>query len=257
MTRKSRSVFTATALAGSAADRCFFLQGAHVSPKPERTMTRIALQLRTRTAHARIAPVALGALSLCALLLGSALAQDSSPVTPDDVIRIGIVQTKVQVGSTDAPQAAESVRSILAQYLRGPTIEVTLLSARLPSQYTLEAQQANCDYILATTLTHRRGSFAATWAPTLARVAGAAPIIPGVDYLSAAVATGVLITAADFAASVKAKDQMQLEYELQAVDAMKPVFLKKDKRRAKADGEDLITPLAENAAEAVGAAISR
>jgi len=220
-------------------------------------MTRIALQHRTRTPLSRIAPMALGTLSLCALLLGSAVAQDSSPDTPDDVIRIGIVQTKVQVGSADAPQAAESVRSILAQYLRGPTIEVTLLTARLPSQYTLEAQQAKCDYILTTTLTHRRGSFAATWAPTLARIAGAAPIIPGVDYLSAAVATGVLITAADFAASVKAKDQMQLEYELHAVDATTPVLQKKDKRRAKADREDLLTPLAERAAEEVGAAISK
>lgn len=220
-------------------------------------MTRIALQHRTHAPNHRIARMALSALSLCTLLAGSAVAQDASPATPAGVIRIGIVQTKVQVGSTDAPHAAESVRNILAQYLRGPTIEVTLLSARLQSQYTLEAQQANCDYILATTLTHRRGSLAARWAPTLARIAGTAPIIPGVDYVSAAVAAGVLITATDFAASVKAKDQMQLEYELLAVDAVKPLLQKKDKARAKADGEDLLTPLAERAAEAVGAAISR
>jgi hypothetical protein len=42
---------------------------------------------------------------------------------------------------------------------------------------------------------------------------------------------------------------------LHAVDGDRLVVEKSTKRKAKSDGEDLLTPLAEGAAEAVGAAI--
>ena len=100
---------------------------------------------------------ALAALSLF-LRFDATHAQDTLPEKQAGVVRIGIVKPKVQVGADDAPQAADAVRNILAEYLQGPTIEVALLSARLSSQYSVEAKQADCDYVLSSSLTHRRGS---------------------------------------------------------------------------------------------------
>jgi hypothetical protein len=131
-----------------------------------------------------------------------------------------------------------------------------LLSARLPSQYSVEARQAECDYVLTTTLTHRRGSQGGIGS-TLSRIASTTPYIPGADYAKGAVVTGVLSTASDIATSVKAKDEMQLELQLHAIDSTKALIKRNEKRRARADGEDLLTPLAESAAESVGTAIAK
>jgi hypothetical protein len=197
-----------------------------------------------------------GALLVCAA--GAAQAQDAAlPAKQAGVVRIGIVKPKVLVGTNDASQSGDSMRNILAEYLQGPTIEVALLSARLPSQYGVEARQAECDYILTTSLTHRRGSQGGGLGSTLGRLVGTSSYIPGMDYAKSAVVTGVLSTAADFAASVKAKDEMVLQYQLNAIDSTKPLLDKDAKRRAKADGEDLLTPLVESAADAVGTAIAK
>jgi hypothetical protein len=196
-------------------------------------------------------------LALLAGVCGMSRAQDAQlPSKQDGMVRIGIVQPKVLVGSNDASQAGDSVRNILAGYLQGPTIEVALLSARLPSQYAVEARQAECDYVLTTTLTHRRGSQGGIGS-TLGRIASTTAYVPGVDYAKGAVVTGVLSTASDIAASIKAKDEMLLAYQLRAVESTSALLDRNEKRRARADGEDLLTPLAERAAESVGDAIAK
>ena len=81
------------------------------------------------------------------------------------------------------------------------------------------------------------------------------PYVPGADYAKTAIATAVLQTAQDFAANIRASDDMQLEVKLHAVNSDRLMIDKSTKRKAKSDGEDLLTPLAESAAEAVGAAI--
>lgn len=198
----------------------------------------------------------LGTLSLLCGLSAAWAQETGLPAKPPGVVRIGIVKPKVKAGADEAPQAADAVRNILAEYLQGPTMEVALLSARLPSQYTAEAQQADCDFVLATTLVHRRGSQNSALGQTLGKIANYTPYIPGGDYAQSAMVTGALQTAADFATSVKAKDEMQLDYRLHAVGAEKPVLEKGAKQRAKSDGEDLLTPLVEGAAEAIGAAVT-
>src|ERR1700752_1752877 len=158
--------------------------------------------------------------------LATAFAQDGLPEKQPGGVRLGIVKPKVQVGGDDAPQAADAVRNILAEYLQGPTIEVAFLSARLPSQYTVEARTADCDFVLSTSLAHRRGSQGGGVGSTLSKLANYAPYVPGGNYAQSAIVTGVLQTAADFASSVKAKDEMQLDYRLEAVGADKPVLEK-------------------------------
>ena len=59
----------------------------------------------------------------------------------------------------------------------------------------------------------------------------------------------------NIAASIQAKDELKLEYKLQAVGGAAPLLEKSEKARAGSDGEDVITPLVEKAGEAIGAAV--
>lgn len=193
--------------------------------------------------------------AIASLALNAAAFAQGLPPKAAGVTRIGIVQPRVQMGGADTAQAAESVRNILASYLQGPTIEVALLGSRLPSQYQIEAKQADCDFILATKLTHRRGSDSKVGQQALGALSNYAPYIPGADYAKTAIVTTVLQSAQDFAANVRARDDMELSVKLEAPGAKKAVLDKATKKKARSDGEDLLTPLVEGAADAVGAAI--
>jgi hypothetical protein len=197
--------------------------------------------------------------ALCALFLAPcAIAQDGAvPPKAPGVVRIGLVKPKVQMGSADAAQAAETVRGILADYLSGPTIEVALLNARLPSQVAEEARQADCDFTLTSSLMHRRGGEGGGILGKALGNLGGSGYIPGGNAVQSMIVTGVVRTAADFASSIKAKDEMRLEFQLDSPGASKPALKQSTKARAAADGEDLLTPLVERAAEAVGAAVTK
>lgn len=189
-----------------------------------------------------------------------AFAQDGAlPAKPAGVIRIGLVQPRVQTGSPESAKVAESIRNLLGEYLRGPTIEIALLSARLPSQYMQEAALAECDYTLAVNVLHRRGGDGAALGKVLGNFGGYGGYggyLPGGDALQSMIVSGAIQTAADFATATRAKDVMQLGYQLDAPGDAKPLLKSVVKVRATADGEDLITPLVEKAAEAVGVRIA-
>jgi hypothetical protein len=199
------------------------------------------------------------AVATLALLAGTsdAPAQDLGALPPKapGVVRVGIAKPQVQMASEDAPDAADSVRLMLAEYLQGPTIEVALLGARLASQYTIEAGQADCDFVLALSITHQRGRMNETLGRTLGNLASRTPI-SGDNVVSTVVLTGVLSTAADFAANVRARDQLELGYQLIAAGSGQSIVQDAAKRRAKSDGEDLLTPLVEAVAEAVGGVVT-
>lgn len=176
------------------------------------------------------------------------------------VIRIGLVTPKAQLTSGDAARAAEAVRNSLADYLRGPSIEVVNLEARLPQQALEEARQGQCDFVLHAALAQKKGGGGGgLFGKALGSIAGAtAGYIPGggnageAAVRSAAV-TGVYTTAG-LASQVKAKDELSLEYRLESVADARAVVSRAEKAKAKADGEDVLTPLVERAAAAVVAA---
>lgn len=185
---------------------------------------------------------------------GHVQAQTDAPPKKPGTVRIGVVKPQVMMGGEEQPGVADSVRTILTEYLRGPTIDVAVISARLESQYTIEAQQAGCDFLLVTSVTHERGKSSKLLSRALGNLAYYAP------RTSSATANAVigtaLYTASDFASSIKAKDEMALAYRVDAVGGAQSVVANTVERRAKSDGEDLLTPLVENAAAAIGAAIT-
>ena len=176
-------------------------------------------------------------------------------------VRIGIVTPKAQMTSGDAAQAAEAVRNTFASFLNGPTIEVVSLTARLPSQALEEARQSQCDYVLYTSLTQKKGGGGGMFGRAFGNIAGAAvghiPVNNGGEAAARSVAVSGIHTTANVASSIKAKDELSLEYKLESTDGAKPGVANKEKRKAQSDGEDVLTPLIETAAEAIVSAATK
>lgn len=180
-------------------------------------------------------------------------------------VRIGLVVPKTQMSDgVSGADAAEAVRNTLVGYLNGPSLEVVLLTARLPQQAIEEARQSQCDFVLFTSLTQKKGGGGGRFGRVLGSAVGsaAASAIPYGNSTGEAVArsaaTSAIYTTAAIASSIKAKDEVSLEYELQAVEGgANPVAANTLKAKAKSDGEDVITPLVEKTAQAVVASATK
>jgi hypothetical protein len=121
-----------------------------------------------------------------------------------------------------------------------------------------EARQSECDYVLYASMTQKKGGGGGMFSRAIGNVVGGAaghiPVsTPGEAAARGAVITGVYTTA-NIASNIKAKDEITLEYKLEAVGGARPALSKTEKAKAKSDGEDVLTPLIERAAEAIVAA---
>jgi len=191
----------------------------------------------------------------------SSVTNSSTPKKPG-VLRIGIMLPRVQLTSGDSAQAAETLRKSFAGYLNGPTIEVVTLSARLPAQALDEARQSQCDYILSASMNVKKGGGGSMFGRAVGNIAGsAAGHIPGggsatTGAARSAAITGVYTTAA-IASSIKAKDELSLEYKLDSVETSKTVLSNTAKAKAKSDGEDILTPSVETAARTIVSTVKK
>jgi hypothetical protein len=189
------------------------------------------------------------------------LTNSSTPKKPG-VIRIGLILPTVQMNAGNPAQAAEALRNTFAGFLNGPSIEVVTLSARLPSQAIEEARQSQCDYVLSSSMTVKKGGGGGMFGRAIGNIAGsAAGHIPGrgsaaTGAARSAAITGVYTTAA-IANSIKARDEVSLEYKLDQVETAKTSLTDKSKAKANSDGDDVIAPLVEKAAQAIVLAVKK
>ena len=178
-------------------------------------------------------------------------------------IRIGMIMPKVQMTAGDTGRAAEALRTSFANYLNSPTIEVVSLESRLPSLAMNEARQNQCDYVLFVSMVQKKGGGGGgMFGRALGGFAGAAAgHIPGGGNAGTGAARSVAITgvytSAHIAASIKAKDEVGLEHKLEPTDAARQGVSATNKAKANRDGEDVVTPLIEKAAENVVAAVTK
>lgn len=215
----------------------------------------------TKSGSARGSSIAASS-SASGTMMAAGMTAASAP-KKEGAVRIGIVTPKAQMSAGGATEAAEAVRNTFADYLNGPTLEVVALNARLPSQALEEAKQSQCDYVLYTSLTQKKGGGGGgMFGRALGNIAGAAAgHIPGGNTAGEAAARSVAITTvyttANIANSVKAKDELSLDYKLEATNGAKPGLASTAKAKAKSDGEDVLTPLIEKAAEAMLAVVTK
>lgn len=171
------------------------------------------------------------------------------------VIRIGLVQPKLDMGAAASPEA---LRFLLTQYLTGPQIEVLPITAMLPLQVEAEARQKSCDYLLYATLSQKqnrrlgllRGAQAMTHMVPVIGMAGRTGAIVG-----QAAAMTAISAATQLSSTVSAKSEVTLQYQLLAPGTASPIVSDSKQVKAQSNGQDVITPLVEQAATAVANAL--
>ena len=176
------------------------------------------------------------------------------------VARIGLAAVKTgAVGDgMNAAQLASAIGATLAQYLKTPNIELVQLEAQLPSQIETEARQKECDFIIYTNVAHKKGGgLGGMFGKAAGSILGST--IPMAGGTGAAVAGHVaattIYTVATVSESVKSKDEITLEVKM--AQSGSDVLTKQYKAKAKSDGEDIISPLVQQAAQAIIDAAAR
>ena len=178
---------------------------------------------------------------------GAAKANSMTGAKRAGVVRVGVALTKTMAAAdyVDASALADAVRKVLVSNLNGSAVEVVALEARQTDGVESEARQKECDYVLYSTVSHKKGGGGGGFGGFLKKSAEIA-------------AGGVVASSASggrsggAAGSLKARDELTLEYKLQrGVDAVVANTLK---AKAKSDGDDIISQLAGQAAASVRAA---
>lgn len=178
-------------------------------------------------------------------------------------VRIGIADVKVPSvgeGITGA-ELASAVEGLLAQYLKMPNVEVVFLDAKLPAAIKAEAVEKQCDFLVTATATHKKGggggfgAFSKVIAPAIGQT-GIGHTGSTAGNIAGAVATRSIVGAGEVAAKVKAKDELSLEVRLDR-PAGASEFVKTFKRKAKSSGDDILSPVIEEAAQAIVDALGK
>jgi hypothetical protein len=139
---------------------------------------------------------------------------------------------------------------------------VVPLSARLASAAAEEARQSECDYVLHVSMSVKKGGGGSMFGRAIGNIAGsAAGHIPGGGSASTgaarSAAIGGVYTTATIVSSIKAKDEVTLEYKLEPMGQGNKGLANTAKAKASRDGEDVLTRLMEKAAGDVVAAVSQ
>lgn len=194
------------------------------------------------------------------LLCAATFATNAHAAETPASVRICVAPATAQAALGNSADVIGAVRDTFTSFLTGPSVAVTPLAARLAGQAREEAKLAQCPYVLFPTVRHERKS--AGW---LGRVAAGAIQSGAWEAASAAPssATRVIAGAASTSAAtysvysqIKTRDEMQLEYRLESDDG-RVLIENKSQRNAGSDGEDLLTPLVQSAAENIMSAVSQ
>jgi hypothetical protein len=179
----------------------------------------------------------------------------------EGTIRIGLSHVKIgSVGDAiSAADLAHAVQITLIQYLKGPKIDVIILDARLSSAIESEAKEKECDYVLNATVFHKKGGggfggmFGATLGSAIART-GIGHTGSTVGNIAGQVATQAIVSATTVSSQLKAKDEISVDLKVNKLDSG-TVLAKQYKAKARSDGEDILSQVIEQAAEAIAATL--
>jgi hypothetical protein len=180
-----------------------------------------------------------------------------------DKTTICLAPATVQMASGNSADGGTAVRETFASYLSGPTLAVKPLTARLASQAREEAKQASCNYVVYTSMKLERGRSGGGFLGKMIggavessawELRGAATSTAGRMVANAA-ASAAVEAARGLATNVKTKDELTLDWRLETSDG--GVAAKNNtKAKASSDGQDLLTPMVERAAETIASAVA-
>lgn len=180
-------------------------------------------------------------------------------------IRVGIAPPEAQLGQGNNAGADYStpIRNVVVTLMSGPAVEIVALDAHIAMQLQAEALQKQCDYILysGVTVKHssgggfgkfmKAGSMAANMTPmgAMAHGMGGVAAAQAASMAASQMAQQQAISQlAGFNGQIKSKDDVSVEYQLITPGQATPLTQNSLKGKAKSDGEDVLTPLLQQAA---------
>jgi len=192
-------------------------------------------------------------------------------------IRIGVASPEAQGGQGNNAGADYStpIRNAAVALMSGPAVEIAALDSRIALQLQAEAQQKQCDYILYSSVAvkHNSGGGFGRFMKMAAPVASMGPMAGmgrGMGGAVAAQAAGAAASAAAMSAQqqamnqlagfngqIKSKDDVTVQYQLVPTGGSSPRVQNALKAKAKSDGEDVLTPLLQQAATTVLTEVSK
>lgn len=197
-------------------------------------------------------------------------------------IRIGVAPAQAQMGQGNTSQQdyGTPVRNAIILMMSGPAVEITAIDARIPIQMQAEAQQKQCDYLLVSNVMVKRnastgfgklmkaGSMASSFTPigmmahTMGSVNGAmaaAQTAGAVVQQSAAISAQqqAMSQLSGFNGQIKSKDEVTVQYQLIPTGQPQPKLDTTLKGKSKTDGEDVLTPLIQQAATTILTEVSK
>jgi hypothetical protein len=147
---------------------------------------------------------------------------------------------------------------MLIKDLSGPAYEAVPISAVVDAQVEAEAKQAECDYVLYTNVAQKANSSGFARLKKAMPYASMIPMAGGLASIATnAAGVAAMSSAAGLSDAIKAKSEISLDYKLVKPGSDTAVVANSLKAKAKQDGEDIISPLFEQAATAVLTAASK
>ena len=215
-------------------------------------------------------------IAFATTLLGLSLVNTASA---EGKLTVGVALPRAQLGQPNGANAdvAEPVRQVLMSYLKGPVIEVVALEARIPVQIAAEAKEKGCAFVLYTDVAQIAKGGGLKMLKKLAPMAGMLPMLGGgmnSQLAMSAVSQGVMqaqmqdaqedamanaMSAINGAqkSNVKAGDSLSLQYRLVRVGEEQPTKSSTIVVKAKANGDDVLSPMLETVAtDVVGSVAS-
>ena len=186
----------------------------------------------------------------------SAAPASTVPAKREGVIRFGVPAAKAGNVAEwmNAQNLAAAVQNTLVQNLKGTNVEAVVIEAT-GAAIQAEAQQKQCDYVVFANVSHKKGGggFGSMLSSSVGQIAS------NVGYGSgtAAVIATNTVVAATVAQNIKAKDELTLDVRLERPGSTTPSFAQTFKGKAKSAGEDIITPVSQQAAQAIIASVGK
>jgi hypothetical protein len=177
----------------------------------------------------------------------------NDPPKAEGTIRIGIVTPRVSSVGSSGNSDSNALRETLTSFLQGSTIETIDLKARLDSLALTEGLKRECDYVLYTTLLRKRNSqkSGGGFESILGNMgSGMGSKIPGSKKVQDATSEAGKVTGT-IGSLAKTNDEITFEYKLVLLDGAKTVATKSTKAKVKSDGQDVLSPMIEEAAQTI------
>ena len=164
------------------------------------------------------------------------------------VIRFGLAAIRsTTVGNgINATELAAAVQAALTESLKSGNLEVVPIQAQYDQEVTAEARQKECDYLIYANVSHKKGGggFGSAFSKGATAIGYGAEAQTGSSNSSMAV-------------NIKAKDELTLDVRVETPGRPIPLVARQFKAKATSAGEDIITPVSQQAAQAIAEITAR